>query len=96
MPTPDRVGWWAISGDVPTDYIACSGERDSGDVLIAFSRVWKAAAKKMAEGKQLENCTIADGKPARVKELAPLLLTRAESLEEIANAIKSGKAPWAS
>ena len=64
---PDRVGWWAISGDVPTDYIACSGERDSGDVLIAFSRVWKAAAKKMAAGEQLVNCIIGAGDPTRAK-----------------------------
>src|SRR5262249_43567770 len=58
---PDRVGWWAISGDVPTDYVTCRDEQDSGDVLTEFSKVWKAAATKMATGEQLENCLISGG-----------------------------------
>jgi len=93
---PDRVGWWAISGDVPTDYITCLHEQDSGDVLTEFARVWKAAATKMATGEHLENCIIGGGDPARAKELAPLLLKRAEMLEEIASGLKSGKLPWES
>jgi hypothetical protein len=91
---PDRVGWWAISGDVPTDYITCLHEQDSGDVLTGFAKVWKAAAAKMATGEQLENFKIGDGNPARAKELAPLLLKRAEMLEEIASGMKSGTFPW--
>lgn len=86
---PDRVGWWAISGDVPTDYISWGRAQDAGDVLSEFSRVWKAAAEKMAVGEQLDNCIIGDD-PARAKELAPLLLGRAEMLEEIAAGMKRG------
>jgi Domain of unknown function (DUF4826) len=92
----DLVGWWAVSGDVPTDYITCRDEQDPGDVLTEFSKVWKAAAKKMAVGKQLDNSVIGGGDPARAKELAPLLLRRAEMLEELAAGIKSGKFPWES
>jgi hypothetical protein len=93
---PDRVGWWAVSGDVPTDYVTCQDEQDPGDVLIAFSKVWKAAAKKMAVGEQLEDYIIGGRDPARAKELALLLLKRAEMLEELAARIKSGKFPWES
>src|ERR1043165_1466713 len=39
---PDRIGWWAISGDLPTDYVTCTNERDDADVLLSFSRQWKA------------------------------------------------------
>jgi hypothetical protein len=90
---PDRVGWWAISGDVPTDYIMCGDEQDPGDVLTEFSKLWKMAAKKMAVGEQLDNCIIGGGNPARAKEIAPLLLRRAEMLQELAAGIKGGKFP---
>jgi hypothetical protein len=86
---PDRVGWWAMSGDLPTDYMTCSHENDAGDVLIAFSKLWKAAAECMAVGKQLDNCIIGD--PGLAKELAPLLASRGELLQEFANRIKSGE-----
>src|SRR6187397_2702283 len=34
---PDVVGWWAISGDVPTDYMTATRElRSTADVLAAF------------------------------------------------------------
>src|SRR5437764_5727586 len=33
---PDRVGWWAISGDLPTDYMTCGREQEAGDILIGF------------------------------------------------------------
>jgi hypothetical protein len=91
---PDVVGWWAISGDVPTDYITCRDEQDPGDVLTEFSRVWKAAAGKMVIGKQLDNCIFRGSDLVRAKELAPLLMKRAEMLEELSAGFKSGKFPW--
>jgi hypothetical protein len=58
---PDRVGWWAISGDLPTDYITSTTERDDADVLRAFARQWKAAA---AEWRRALSCpTIASVRP---------------------------------
>lgn len=91
---PDRVGWWAISGDLPTDYITCGPERDNADVLLAFSRNWKEAAAYMAKGDQAPNCRI--GLPGREKELAPLLLRRAQVLQELARDMKERRfgAPW--
>jgi hypothetical protein len=86
---PERVGWWAISGDLPTDYMTCGQEHDSGDVLIAFSKQWKAAAELMAGGKQLEEYVIGD--PAQAEKLAPRLAARAELLFDFGTRIKSGE-----
>ena len=85
---PDRIGWWAISGDLPTDYLTCTNERDDADMLLSFSRQWKAAAAQMSAGKQVAGYRI--GPPGLEKELAPLLLSRAELLEDFANDMKGG------
>jgi hypothetical protein len=86
---PEQVGWWAISGDLPTDYITCRNEQDAGDVLIAFAKQSKAAAERMAVGDHLEGYVIGD--PAKAKELAPLLATRAELLHDFGTRIKTGE-----
>jgi hypothetical protein len=78
---PDAVGWWAISGDLPTDYLSAAAHlRSSGDVLIAFAEQWRAAAEQMKDGKQVDGYTVGD--PSRAKELAPLLKSRANLLQE--------------
>jgi hypothetical protein len=71
--------------------MTCRQEHNPGDVLLAFSKSWKAAAERMALGQQLDNYSIGD--PAHAKELAPLLATRAELLEDFAMRIKSGELP---
>lgn len=85
----DRIGWWAISGDLPTDYATCTNEGDDADVLLTFSRQWRAAAAQMSAGKQVAGYRI--GSPGREKELAPLLLSRAEVLEDFANDMKASR-----
>ena len=85
---PDRIGWWAISGDLPTDYISCTDERDDADVLRSFASQWKEAAAQMAAGQQVPGYRI--GPPGGEKELATLLLSRAEVLEDFANDMKVG------
>lgn len=81
---PDLVGWWAISGDVPTDYLTATRElRCNADVLAAFAAVWFEAATTMARG---EYAGI--GKPDKVAELAPLLRTRAEILSELSEQLR--------
>ncbi len=82
-----RIGWWAISGDVPTDYITCTHERDDADVLLSFANVWKSAAGFMAKGEWAPNFQI--GPPGRQKEFATILLSRAEFLEDYANDMKA-------
>jgi hypothetical protein len=88
---PDRVGWWAISGDLPTDYMSCGHEADVGDVLIAFAASWREAAKRMAAGEEPNGFTIGD--PSRAQDLAPLLAKRAETLHEFGVVAKSPPEP---
>jgi hypothetical protein len=81
---PDRVGWWAISGDVPTDYMSASPQlRSTADVLAAFGAQWSQSAEIMSRGEYT-----GIGKPENVIELAPLLRTRAEMLQELADQVR--------
>jgi hypothetical protein len=79
--TPDRVGWWAISGDVPTDYLSAAAHlRTAGDILIAFADQWRAAAERMKDSEHLGAYVVGD--PSRATELAPLLRRRANLLQK--------------
>jgi len=82
---PGLVGWWAISGELPTDYITAGGQRTTGDVLLAFAAAWHAASEQMKLGEPLENYAIGD--PSRAKELAPPLRRRADLLRELGEAL---------
>ena len=86
---PDRVGWWAISGDLPTDYITASHEKRTGDVLIAFAQQWRPLAERMARGESQPEYHI--GPPSEATTLAPLLLARAEILQQFGEEMKSEK-----
>jgi hypothetical protein len=82
---PDLVGWWAISGDVPTDYLSAARElRSTADVVKAFGQQWLESAEAMSRGEYT-----GIGKPENVIELAPLLRTRASLLLELAEQIKT-------
>jgi Domain of unknown function (DUF4826) len=88
---PEYVGWWAVSGDVPTDYLTHATEQNAGDVLLAFSARWQQAAELMAVGCWPEDWVIGDGDPARAQELAPLLAARAGLLADFGMQIKNGE-----
>lgn len=81
---PGAVGWWAISGDVPTDYISSSEIRDARMAMRVFSRRWSKAAKQMAAGEESDEFQI--GTVDSWPELAPLLASRAKLLGEWAAA----------
>jgi hypothetical protein len=80
--SPDRVGWWAISGDLPTDYMTTEREHCAADILRAFAARWRDAARRMALGMQPDGFVI--GPPDRARELAPLLEARSKLLKEFA------------
>ncbi|MEX0641425.1 MAG: DUF4826 family protein [Pirellulales bacterium] len=81
----DVVGWWAVSGDVPTDYMTAARDiRSTADVLAAFASRWLHSAEAMSRGEH-----IGIGKPEYVRELGPLLRTRAEMLQELADRIRA-------
>jgi hypothetical protein len=82
---PDAVGWWAISGDAPTDYMTATRElRNTADVLAAFGAQWSRAAEAMSRG---EYAGI--GERENIAELAPLLRMRAEMLQELSEQVRA-------
>ncbi len=45
--TPGSVGWWAICGDLPTDYLSAATVKHPRKVMIAFADAWKEVAECM-------------------------------------------------
>ena len=74
------VGWWAISGDCPTDYVKCTGDRTPRSAMEQFSVRWYDIAASLAQGKQHPDFTV--GKDTNSKELSHLLASRATIFAE--------------
>lgn len=77
--TPGAIGWWAISGDLPTDYMT-NRKLHPRYALRHFSDQWRAMARAMRRGQQLDGVNL--GSPNTWPTLAPLLEARANILEE--------------
>ena len=75
---PVAIGWWAIAGDVPTDYLSSRDASNARTALRAFGSRWASAAAAMARGERPSGFTI--GEPSRWPSLAPQLASRAELL----------------
>lgn len=73
-----RVGWWAISGDVPTDYMSSTLGEHPREALRHFSAVWADVADHMRRGKPHPNLEM--GSPAEWPEMAEMLQQRADAL----------------
>jgi hypothetical protein len=80
---PDRIGWWAISGDLPTDYISSAGSPHPRDALREFSRYWRELAEHMLRGEP--HPKVAIGKPEQWSTLGDLLRRRADLLHDWAS-----------
>ena len=80
---PGRIGWWAISGDLPTDYMSSSSGYHPRDAMRYFGSTWLAASESMRRGETHEGMTI--GTPNLWPTMAPLLKTRAELLRKYAD-----------
>lgn len=72
---PGWVGWWAIAGDLPTDYVSSADGRTPRDALRALSRRWTDVAARMARGEHDPDVTI--GTQEQGPQLAELLRRRA-------------------
>jgi hypothetical protein len=81
--SPGNVGWWAISGDLPTDYISSSEGRHPRAALRAISKNWFAASNFMVRGESPPGCTI--GTPDQWPKLGDLLRSRAKTLKDYAD-----------
>ena len=74
------TGWWAISGDLPNDYVPGSKARNPREAMNCIASLWKEAAEYMARGERHPTFVIGSG--ADDSELAPMLASRAEMLLE--------------
>jgi len=77
---PSAVGLWAISGDLPTDYLSGSDATDPRSALNAFSRRWREVATLMVRGE--DHPTIKIGNHQNGPELGALLMRRAQILDD--------------
>lgn len=78
---PGVPGWWAICGDLPTDYISAGVDaREPRGAVRLIGKRWLEAAACMQRGEASTGFRI--GKPEDWPELAPLLTSRAELLLE--------------
>ena len=80
---PGWIGWWAICGDLPTDYVSAAKIKHPRDAMRAIAEEWREQAKLMARGEQHAEVRI--GQPEDWESLAPLLETRASTLLQWAN-----------
>ena len=74
------VGWWAISGDLPTDYLRGGDATDARSALRAFARRWREVAEYMRRGEDHPDMSV--GNPENMTELGELLRRRAEIIQE--------------
>jgi hypothetical protein len=80
---PGRVGWWAISGDAPTDYVSFADADHPREVMRHFARQWAEVSSFMLRGEPHPDTTI--GTPDQWPELGDLLHRRAELLRRYAD-----------
>jgi len=78
-----RTGWWAISGDLPTDYMSSSDGEQPQDALRHFAAEWAEVAGFMRRGEP--HPTLETGDPRDWPAMAALLEQRAQALEAYAD-----------
>jgi hypothetical protein len=78
--TCGKIGWWAFSGDCPTDYVSETGDCHPRAALRELIRTWRGYLPHMKAGHQPPNTKLGDGE--NLIELADLLERRVEVLEQ--------------
>jgi len=80
---PGAIGWWAICGDLPTDYLSGEDAADARGAMAAFAHRWREVSAYMLRGERHPTVTI--GPAGRERELGDLLSRRAGILEDWTN-----------
>jgi hypothetical protein len=78
--SPGRLGWWVISGDLPTDYVSATGISNPREAIRAIAERWLDLAGCMERGAPHPSMQIGDGN--KPDELSTPLLSRATTLLE--------------
>jgi hypothetical protein len=73
--SPGDVGWWAIAGDLPTDYCSAAVIKRPREAMREFARRWFELVPFVRSGKP--HSEIRMGAPGPNPELAALLDARA-------------------
>jgi hypothetical protein len=81
--SPGWVGWWAICGDLPCDYVSADKIKHPRDAVRAIAEGWLEQSELMARGETGADVSI--GPPEAWSSLAPMLRSRASSLLEMVN-----------
>ena len=79
---PGGIGWYAITGDLPTDYVSSASAGDARSAMRHFARLWAEVAECMKQGVQHPDCRI--GTPQTWPELHVLLSRRVGLLNDFA------------
>lgn len=77
-----RVGWWAISGDVPTDYISAEKVKHPREAMRMFAEVWAEVSGFILRGESHPTAKI--GRQEDWPVLGDLLKRRSELLVQFA------------
>ena len=80
---PGAPGWWAISGDLPTDYLIAADATTARGALREFARRWAEVSACMLRGE--EHPTVKIGTEGNRRELGDLLQRRAEIIQQWAD-----------
>lgn len=83
LKTPGSPGWWAISGDLPTDYLRAADAATARGALREFAQRWTEVSACMLRGEQ--HPTVKIGNEKNRQNLGDLLQQRAEILQQWAN-----------
>lgn len=78
-----HIGWWAISGDVPTDYMSSTEGEHPREALRHFSERWMDVVASMRRGE--EHPVYDFGSPEDWPQLAEQLEIRADALSDCAD-----------
>jgi hypothetical protein len=77
---PGKIGWWAFSGDCPTDYISEDGQCHPRSALRRLLEEWRIHVSFMRRGEQPPDMNF--GEHADLRHLGELLEKRTELLGE--------------
>lgn len=75
---PEAMGWWGITGDLPTDYVSAAQVDHPRRALQTVARRWLMACDAVAAGRHPEGMSISGHDAA--PQLIPLLRSRAAIL----------------
>lgn len=73
-----KIGWWAFSGDCPTDYVSEDGTCTPRNALELLLTQWSAYIPYLKQGKQPPNAKFADN--SSLRDLGELLEKRVRLL----------------